>query len=258
VSATLAERAVTYLREGPRPPVDIARDVLGLARAHGVVAERLVAALLAADPRFAFDADGCWCAVAEPALGAVPLAELSFAVVDVETTGMRARAGDRVTELAVVHVDGARIELVLESLVNPGIPIPAFITALTGISDALVRDAPPFDALADAVLAALHGRVFVAHNARFDWSFVHAELERAGAYVPRVERLCTVRMARRLVPELERRDLDSVRTFFGVETDLRHRAGGDALVTAAVLRRLLARAEDRGITSWPELRRLVP
>jgi DNA polymerase III subunit epsilon len=255
---TLAERAVVYLREGPREPTDIAREVLGLARAQGVVAERLVAALLAADPRFAFDAEGRWCAVAEPALAALPLAELRFAVVDVETTGMRARAGDRVTEVAIVHVDGARTEVAMESLVNPGIPIPPFITALTGIGDELVRDAPAFEALADEILDALAGRVFVAHNARFDWAFVQAELERAGAAPPRVERLCTVRMVRRLVPELERRNLDSVREFFGVETDRRHRAAGDALVTAEVLRRLLARAEDRGITSWPALRSLVP
>ncbi len=258
MSITLAERAAVYLREGPRGPVDIARDVLGLSRAQGVVAERLVSALLAADPRFAFDVDGRWCAVPEPVLGGVPLAELRFAVVDVETTGMRARAGDRVTELAVVHVDGPRTEVAMESLVNPEVPIPDFITALTGIGDAMVRDAPRFEDLADRVLAALDGRVFVAHNARFDWSFVSAELERAGAWVPRLQRLCTVRMARALVPELERRNLDSVMHFFGIEADRRHRAAGDALVTAEVLRRLLGRAEERGIGTWPALRELVP
>ncbi len=258
MTITLAERAVSYLREGPRAPVDIAHDVLGLARAQGVVAERLVAALLAADPRFSFDADGRWTTVPEPVLGGVPLAEVRFAVVDVETTGLRARGGDRVTDVAVVHVEGSRVEVALESLVDPGIPIPGFITALTGISDELVRGAPRFEDLADQVVAALNGRVFVAHNARFDWAFVHAELERAGAYAPRVQRLCTVRMARALVPELERRGLDSVCHFFGLETDRRHRAGGDALVTAAVLRRLLARAEDRGIGTWPALRELVP
>ncbi len=256
--ATLAERAAAYLGEGPRAPDDIAHDVLGLARASGVVAGRLVAALLGADPRFAFDADGRWSRIAEPVLGAVPLAELPFAVVDVETTGLRARAGDRVTEIAVVHVDGGRVELALASLVNPEVPIPAYITALTGISDELVRDAPPFALVADELLAALHGRVFVAHNAAFDWRFVSAELERAGAFVPRVERLCTVRMARALVPELERRNLDSVRQFFGIETDHRHRAGGDALVTAAVLRRLLGRAAESGIETWPALRSVVP
>jgi DNA polymerase-3 subunit epsilon len=258
VSTTLAERAALYLSGGPRGPDDIAREVLGLARATGVVAERLVAALLGADPRFAFDVEGRWAAVSEPSLGALPLAELSFAVVDVETTGMRARAGDRVTELAVVHVDGDRTAVALESLVNPEVPIPPYISALTGIDDALVREAPRFEELADQLLAALDGRVFVAHNARFDWAFVSAEIERAGGLAPRVQRLCTVRMTRALVPELERRNLDSVMHFFGIDADRRHRAAGDALVTATVLRRLLARAEEQGIASWHALRALVP
>jgi len=258
VSATLAERAALYLSEGPRGPDDIARDVLGLARASGVVAERLVAALLGADPRFAFDVEGRWSSVPEPALASVPLAELSFAVVDVETTGMRARNGDRVTEVAVVHVDGARTQVAFESLVNPEVAIPPYIAMLTGIDDALVRAAPRFEEVADQVLAALNGRVFVAHNARFDWAFVSAEIERAGGLAPRVQRLCTVRMTRALVPELERRNLDSVMQFFGIEADHRHRAAGDALVTAAVLRRLLARAGDQGIESWHALRVLVP
>ena len=255
---TLAERAVLYLSGGPRGPDDIAREVLGLSRATGVVAERLVTALLGADPRFTFDVEGRWAWVSEPALGAVPLADLRFAVVDVETTGMRARAGDRITELAVVHVDQGVATVVLDSLVNPEVPIPAFISALTGIDDAMVRGAPRFDELADQVLAALDGRVFVAHNARFDWAFVSAEIERAGAMAPRVQRLCTVRMTRALVPELERRNLDSVMHFFGIETDRRHRAAGDALATAAVLRRLLARAEEQGIDGWHALRALVP
>ena len=258
MTMTLAERAVIFLSGGPRVPDDIAREVLGLGRATGVVAERLVNALLGADPRFMFDVEGRWSRVAEPALAAVPLSELSFAVVDVETTGMRARAGDRVTELAIVHVDGDRTDVAFESLVNPEVPIPDFIAALTGIDDATVRGAPRFDELADQVLAALNARVFVAHNARFDWAFVSAEIERAGALAPRVQRLCTVRMTRALVPELERRNLDSVMHFFGIETDRRHRAAGDALATAAVLRRLLGRAEEQGIASWQALRALVP
>jgi DNA polymerase-3 subunit epsilon len=257
---TLAERTAEYLREGPRPPLEICHDVLGLPQASRTVAERLVLALLGADPRFAFDVDGRWSAVAEPGLGSLPLAELRFAVVDVETTGMSARHGDRMTEVAVVHVDGerGRVEVAFESLLNPGVPIPPRITMLTGIDDALVARAPRFEEVADHVLAALSGRVFVAHNVRFDWAFVRAEVERACGMAPRVPRLCTVRLSRALVPELERRDLDTVRFFFGIETDRRHRAAGDALVTAAVLQRLLARAEDQGIATWHALKLLAP
>lgn len=254
---TLSERAVSYLREGPRPALEIVRDVLGLARANEAVAERLAAALLGADPRFAFDLEGRWSLVPEPAWRGVRLAEVRFAVVDVETTGMRARAGDRVTEIAIVHVDGPRVALAFESVVNPGRPIPWRIVQLTGITDHLVASAPRFEEIADRAVAALAGRVFVAHNARFDWSFVRAELDRAQGYEVRMPQLCTVRLCRRLVPELERRSLDSVMWFFGLETDRRHRAAGDAMVTARVLGRLLGRAIGQGIETWEQLEELT-
>jgi len=250
---TLAERALLYLRDGPRPPLDIAHMVLGLPRANRVVAERLVLALLGADPRFTFDVDGSWAARPEPSLGGLAIGELPYAVVDVETTGMRVRGGDRVTEIAVVHVDGGGSTVAFESLIDPGCPIPPRITALTGISAATVAGAPRFEDVADRVLAALTGRVFVAHNARFDLSFLRAELERAADVVFRPPLLCTVRLSRALVPELARRNLDSVIHWFGITTDRRHRAAGDALATAEVLRRLLDRAAERGIASWQEL-----
>jgi DNA polymerase-3 subunit epsilon len=250
---TLAERALAYLREGSRPPLDIVRDVLRLDRANRAVAERLVTALLGADPRFASDIEGRWSLVPEPAWLGVPMDEIRFAVVDVETTGMRARLDDRVTEIAVVHLEGARMEVAFESLVNPGRPIPWRIAQLTGITDRLVADAPRFETIADRVVAALAGRVFVAHNARFDWAFVSAEVARVQDFELRMPKLCTVRLVRRLVPELERRSLDSVMWHFGLETDRRHRAAGDALVTARVLLRLLARARDLGAITWQDL-----
>jgi len=254
---TLAERALTYLREGPRAPLDIVRDVLGLQRANAAVAERLASALLGADPRFAAELDGRWSLVPEPAWLGVPLGEVRFAVVDVETTGMRARGDDRITEIAVVHVDGPRVQLAFQALVNPGRPIPWRIAQLTGISDVVVAEAPPFAAVADQVAGALAGRVFVAHNARFDWGFVRAELDRALGFEARMPQLCTVRLCRRLVPELERRSLDSVMHFFGLETDQRHRAAGDALVTAHALQRLLGRAADAGLRTWQDLDHMV-
>jgi DNA polymerase III epsilon subunit family exonuclease len=250
---TLSERALGYLREGPREPLDIVRDVIGLERANRAVAERLVTALLGADPRFAFDLEGRWSLVPEPAWSGVPLSEVRFAVVDVETTGMRARFDDRITEIAIVHVEGARVELAFESLVNPGRPIPRFIEQLTGIRDEDVARAPSFEQIADHVVAALAGRVFVAHNARFDWSFVRAEIERSQAFEIRMPKLCTVRLTRRLVPELERRSLDSVMHYFGLQTDRRHRAAGDALVTAQALQKLIGRARMAGVMTWEAL-----
>lgn len=249
---TLAERAMALMVQGPLTPARLARDVLALEGAPPMVAERLAVALFSADPRVRQLDDGRWALVAE-AQGSPFLEDCGFAVVDVETTGMRASGSDRITDIAVVVVHGARRELVFESLVNPGIPIPPRIAMLTGISDAMVRAAPPFEAIADQVLAALAGRVFVAHNARFDWGFVAAEVRRARAYGLTAMQVCTVRLARRLLPQLESRSLDSLSLFFGLENQARHRAAGDAQVTAVVLERLLQLAREAGARTLADL-----
>ena len=169
---------------------------------------------------------------------------------------MRASGRDRVTDIAVVVVHGLRLELILESLVNPGITIPPRVSLLTGISDAMVRDALSFEDVADRLLTALAGRVFVAHNARFDWWFLSAELRRARGMTLTGPRLCTVALARRLLPQLESRSLDSLTHFFGLENPARHRALGDALVTARLFARLIALARDQGARTLADLEAL--
>ena len=156
-------------------------------------------------------------------------------------------AGSRVIDISIVEVQGGRVVDEYETLVNPGTSISPMIVALTGITTEMVRQAPFFDHVAEEIDRRLRGRVFVAHNAAFDWGFVSAELLRAVGDVPEVPRLCTVRMCRRLVPQLRRRNLDVVTRHFGVEIHERHRAYGDALATARVLLRLLDEAEGRGI-----------
>lgn len=249
---TLGDRAVEHLQTGPRSAADLTRDILGLRNAPLLIAERLTVALLGADPRARQLPDGRW-AVAAAAREASPLPQCSFAVVDVETTGAQAREGDRVMEIAVVAVSGTRVEMVLDTLVNPGRPIPRWATSVTGITDALVRAAPPFDEVADQVLAALAGRVFVAHNARFDWRFVDAEVRRTRDLVLDGTRICTVRLARRLLPGPRSCGLDALSRFFGFENPARHRAGGDALVTAWLLQRLLGLADEQGVHTLEEL-----
>jgi DNA polymerase III subunit epsilon len=186
-----------------------------------------------------------------------PLGDLAFTVVDVETTGTRPGFGDRVTEIAAVTVHRGRVIDSFESLVNPGIPISPWITRLTGISNSMVADAPRFPEICAAVMARLRDTIFVAHNARFDWAFLSMEVERASGARPEGSTLCTVRLARRLLPHLRRRSLDFVANHYGVTIESRHRAGGDAFATALVLTRLLDEAAARGCRTWGELSALV-
>jgi DNA polymerase-3 subunit epsilon len=255
-TSTLADRALALLAGGPADAMVLARDVLGLAAAPPAVAARLAVALLGADPRVRQLGDGRW-ALTAGAEGSPLLADCAFAVVDVETTGTRASGDDRVTEIAVVVVHGDRTELALDSLVNPGRPISPQVSALTGITDDMVAGAPTFDMLADAVLGALAGRVFVAHNAPFDWAFVDAELRRTRALALDGPRLCTVRLSRRLVHGLPSHALDQVTAHFNLDNGARHRAAGDALVTAEIFRRLLALAAEQGVQTMDDLDRML-
>ena len=136
---------------------------------------------------------------------------------------------------------------------NPGIPIPQFIAGLTGINAALVRRAPSFEDIVDDLLAALEGCVFVAHNARFDWAFVSTEIERARGLLLQGPRVCTVRLARKLLPDLPRRNLDTVSYHFGIEIEGRHRAAPDAVAAAKCLNRLLRLAQDNGAVSLADI-----
>lgn len=254
-TSTLADRALALLAAGPADPMVLARDILGLPAAPPAVAARLAVALLGADPRVRQLGDGRW-TLAAAAASSPPISHCAFAVVDVETTGTRAAGEDRVTELAIVLVHADRTELVFDSLVNPGRPISPQVSALTGITDAMVAGAPSFDAVADAVLGVLAGRVFVAHNARFDWGFVDAELRRHRGLALDGPRLCTVRLSRRLVHGLSSHALDQVTAHFNLDNGARHRAAGDALVTAEILRRLLLLAADQGATTLDDLHRI--
>jgi DNA polymerase-3 subunit epsilon len=257
-SGTLLERALTSLETGPMDSPTVARDILGLVRAPDLVADRLAVALLGHDPRIRRDHQGRWMLAGRPD-AAVTLAETVFAVVDVETTGSRPANGDRITEVAVVLAGpGDRVETVVDTLVNPLRPIPAAVTRVTNITNAMVRDQPEFQDVADELLAALAGRVFVAHNAQFDWRFLEAEVRRARGLRLDGPRVCTVKLARRFVPVLKHRGLDSVSRYFGVEIEGRHRAGGDARATAAILVRLLALAEEQGIRTLADLTQPMP
>ena len=176
----------------------------------------------------------------------------------IETTGGPHIRGHGITEIAIVRVDAnGRKTHEYSTLINPGRPIPYPIAKLTRISDEMVRAAPYFEDVAHDVRALIEGRVFVAHNVAFDWGFIHGELVRTTRRPLLGRRLCTVRLARKVVPEVRRRTLDALSYFFNVHNEARHRAYGDARATAKVFRRLLERVWEREIDSWQALDRFV-
>ena len=251
----LVDRALEEVRKGPQSTEALARKVLGVRTAPGELAARLLQELLGGHRRLRVDADGVW-RVREPDGGeGGRLREMDYTVVDVETTGSSPSRGDRITEIAAVQVSGGEIVDEFSSLVNPGRTIPPWISDLTGITEEMVRDAPPFGEVAGLVRERLEGRVFVAHNVPFDWRFVSEEMRRAASLSPEGPRLCTLRMSRRALPQLPSKGLDAVAHYYDIEIDGRHRAGGDALATATLLLRLLEEADRRGITRWGELSR---
>ena len=152
--------------------------------------------------------------------------EAPLAIVDLETTG-GSPGWDRVTEIAVLEVDAFEVTSEWSTLVNPETSIPAAIQALTGITNDMVAGAPRFAALAEELFERLGGRVFIAHNARFDYGFLRHEFERTGRKF-QAKTLCTVRLSRRLYPEHRRHNLDSLIERHGIDCRARHRALGDA------------------------------
>lgn len=181
------------------------------------------------------------------------LSELTFAVVDTETTGTRAGGGDRIMEVAVVHVRDGVATTAAEFLVNPQRPVSPWVSRLTGIRWDMLHEAPTFADIADRIHEALDGHVFVAQNVRFDWRFLSRELQRATGRGLRGPRLCTVKIARKLLTHLPRRNLDALAWHYDVPIINRHRAGGDARATAQVLIRMLADARRQDVDTWDDL-----
>lgn len=146
--------------------------------------------------------------------------------VDIETNGLNHIKG-RVIEVAVIRVEGGEIVRSYQQLINPGTSLPQFITNLTGITEADVADQPLFAAIADELHELLDGAIFVAHNVRFDYSFLKQEFKRIGkSFCPR--QLCTVRLSRALYLEHKSHKLQNLIDRHGLRVSARHRAFDDA------------------------------
>ena len=195
----------------------------------------------------------------------MPLRDTTFVVVDLETTGGRSTGTaetppDAITEIGAVKVRGGVVLGEFATLVDPQRSIPPQIVQLTGITTAMMCDAPTIDAVLPMFLEFSGGSVLVAHNAGFDIGFLRAAAQRCDITWPRPQVLCTVRLARRV---LSREEAPSVRLaalarLFAVATQPTHRALDDARATVDVLHALIERVGNQGVHTYADLRSYLP
>ena len=184
-----------------------------------------------------------------------PLREVTFCVVDLETTGGSAAAGSMITEVGAVKVCGGEVLGEFQTLVNPHQAIPPFIAVLTGITDTMVAASPTIEQVLPQFLEFAQGTVLVAHNAPFDVGFLRHFAEQQGRPWPRFEVLDTAKLARRVITRDDARDckLSSLAVVFGSATTPNHRALSDARATVDVLHGLMARLGNLGVHTLEEL-----
>ncbi|HET7741514.1 MAG TPA: DEDD exonuclease domain-containing protein [Mycobacterium sp.] len=201
------------------------------------------------------------------AMDGLALRDTTFVVVDLETTGGRATESapgrgdhDQITEIGAVKVRGGEIIGQLGTLVDPGRAIPPQIVALTGITTAMVCDAPRIESVLPSFLEFARGAVLVAHNAGFDIGFLKAAAKRCDIAWPQPPVLCTVKLARRVLTRDEAPSvrLSALAQLFSASTTPNHRALDDARATVDVLHGLIERVGNQGVHTFPELRTYLP
>jgi len=168
-----------------------------------------------------------------------------FAIVDIETTGGQPSA-NAITEIAVYISDGEKILQKFETLVNPEIPIPSYIQSFTGITQNMVEDAPTFNQIAPELYQLLDGKIFVAHNVNFDFTFIKHQFELAG-FQFQASKLCTIRLSRKIIPGFSSYSLGNLCGSIGIKLNNRHRAGGDALATTLLFHLLVQKDNEQFI-----------
>ena len=171
-----------------------------------------------------------------------------YSIVDIETTG-NGYKGQKITEISIFVFDGNKIIKEFTSLVNPEQNIPPFITNLTGITNAMVRNAPKFYEIAKTVAEITKDTIFVAHNVNFDYNIIKEEFKALG-FDFKLKKLCTVRLSRKIIPGLHSYSLGNICTYENIPINGRHRAKGDAEATTELFRRLLERDDHFIINSF--------
>ena len=243
--STLVQDTIDLLVDsgGRAPASTIVDAIFKLSHIDDDLAGLLVADLVKNDRRFKF-LENNTIELQEDDWQSRLLSELDFVVVDVEATGAKTPP-NRLIELGAYRIRGGKIVDKFLSLVNPEIPIPRFVMALTGISNEMVKSAPVFAEVAPRWLDFVSDSVLVAHNAAFDTSFLNHEISRVyPGHRMLNPHLCTVRLSRRVLSDLSNHRLDTIASHFSIPIVSRHRAGSDALATAEIFLLLLSKLEE--------------
>jgi DNA polymerase III epsilon subunit family exonuclease len=253
-SALVQETFDLLSKNGGRAALsEIVDAVFRLSPVDEQLAASLVDDLVRGDPRFRVEA-GHLTIIDDPIEHRL-LNEIEFVVLDVEAIGAKGLPA-RIIELGAYRMRSGEILDEFQSLIDPGVPLPRFIAALTGITDEMLKGAPKFAQIVDAWLEFAGDAVLVAHDSKFDLALLNREIGRVfpGCRLRNAE-LCTVKLARHIMRTLDSHNLDALADYFGLEIVERHRAASDARATAQLLIRLLDQLESRGVRTLFEARR---
>jgi DNA polymerase III epsilon subunit family exonuclease len=233
---------------GSAKAASVVEYVMNIRNANDAMSQMLVADLAERDPRIIVDTDTV--SLHEPDNDAIDLSQASFVVLDLETTGAKAPPC-RIIEIGAYRVANGAIVDEFVTLVNPETFVPEFITSLTGISDAMVSNAPKFENVLGDFLAFLGDSILVAHNYAFDLAFLNHEIGRVHEdcciWNPT---LCTVELSRTLLPDIENHKLKTLANYYSVDLINHHRAGDDAHATAKIFINLLESMHEHGIRNY--------
>ena len=170
-----------------------------------------------------------------------------YSILDVETTGGKFNE-EGITEIAIYRFDGEKIVDQFISLINPEIPIQPFVQQLTGINNKMLNNAPKFFQIAKRILEITENSVLVAHNSSFDYRMLKIEFDRLG-YQFNISQLCTVKLSKKIIPNLNSYKLGNLVKSLGIPISNRHRASGDALATVELFKLLLLKDKEKVIVS---------
>ena len=232
---------------------EITESIFHLTNATPELAASLVGDLVQNDPRFV--PSGQYLTVKANELETQSLRDVEFVVIDIEAIAGKSRP-TRIIEIGACRITKGRIVDEFEALVNPDTSLPPFISTLTGITEEMLASAPPFAEIANRWLSFAGDAVLAAHNSNFDVTLLNQEIASVfpGCRMRNSE-ICTVQLARRVLPNLGKHHLDALAGHFGFQVTARHRAAGDARATARVLLHLLDELERRSVKTLAEARK---